>query len=659
MKKVFFEKIINQDKVIFFLVISLLTMVYTYKIGQDSNFDLLNYHFFTGYSYLTERSEDIAPANIQSFTHPAMNVLAYIAFDKLVFPFGAWLILFVQLLSIPALLVIADEISFNITGKKVTIEKNIALLLCVISPLWLSELGTSFFSSTTTPLVLWSLYFIIKKNNKLIIEGILSGILMGLALGLKLTNAPFVIGSLCALFVKVMIERNSSFKFLISFAVGGLIGVTLTSHWYWELWATWGNPLFPFYNKVFKSQYFDLINWRDTRWMFHGMMDYVKFSFDANHITGKTSEVPFKDSRIIFISIAPFLFLAFIRSLVKNRSIIFITFFFISYFLWAVLFAYQRYAIPLEIMYGLIIWIGINSLTGNKIIKSILLICIIIGCASHFKIPNWGHIQPSNVEHNPFSLSFPANFNNEPALYLVDGVTISHVLSYLSPDSKFYGMKFSDKINPLVKQALTVNKNMPVRIITTENEIKNLPLLQSQFGLDNKDFVCSEINSSVGKYIICSVEDKKYLANKGDTILDINYMAKKDNREGKTSISPIVYAEGLSDYEQNGRWTAGREVNWNFSNCLKDKNILLILLGSAYGPNIGKPFVLHAAGKAYPFIVENGIAEVRIKIKNENQECINSIQLDIPAPTSPSEIGESGDTRKLGLLIQRVVLKSN
>ncbi|MBN9930535.1 DUF2029 domain-containing protein [Pantoea agglomerans] len=641
------KKIIRYEKSIILFSITIFMCFYTFKTGQDGNFDLLNYHFFTGYSYVNDRIGDISPANIQTFTHPAVNSLAYFAFDKLLFPYSAWLILFVQLLSIPPLMLIAEEICLAMTGYKHSVEKTLSLILCCISPLWLSELGTSFFSSTTTPLVLWSLYLIIKKNHNDILEGSIAGILMGLALGLKLTNAPFIIGSALAVIAKAAFTDKQKIRFLSSYVIGGVAGVILTSHWYWELWTMWGNPLFPFYNKIFQSPYFDLNNWRDTRWMFHNVREYVKFVTEAVVMTNKTSEVPFKDARLILVSLTPFIFLIKLNKKIKAPILILLTFFYISYLLWALLFAYQRYAIPLEIMYGLIIWIALNQIISNQKIKNLTLILITMFSLWHFNIPDWGHIQPGKTINNPFSVKFSDEFENKPARYLVDGVTVSYVLRYLNPKSEFYGVRFSRQVNELIKTRLKKPSPLPTGIVTTESNIKNLPNIFDEFGLNEKQFHCDNIQTSASRYIVCLVDDER---NSSHHNININYTVKSINNTG------LVYAQGLSDYEENGRWSIGKNVEWSFANCIRSEKILLSLSGSAYGPNVGKPFSLHVADKTFSFLMKQNFMTLNFSIDNPRKDCINSVVLDIPTPTAPSQLGESEDSRKLGILVEKLTL---
>jgi hypothetical protein len=53
-------------------------------LGQDGGFDLLNYHFYSGFAFLHKPfGYDFAPAQIQSFHNPLLHMLSYLALGNL------------------------------------------------------------------------------------------------------------------------------------------------------------------------------------------------------------------------------------------------------------------------------------------------------------------------------------------------------------------------------------------------------------------------------------------------------------------------------------------------------------------------------------------------------------------------------------------------
>ncbi len=218
----------------------------------------------------------------------------------------------------------------------------VAILLCVLSPLWWSELGTSFFNSWTSPLLLWGLYVLLKttaSSQPLRKYIILSGMLFGFTVGLKLTNAIFCVALFIALIFMVhdrgwsRIVRFSGFLIL-----GGVLGFGLTAWWNWYLWREWGSPVFPLYNAIFKSPYFDFVNYRDMRFYFSSLQDFLSFIIDSAFLTNKTAEVYFADARLLVV----FLLIPvsiFCRRAVKfhKQTVALIAFMASSFTLWALM----------------------------------------------------------------------------------------------------------------------------------------------------------------------------------------------------------------------------------------------------------------------------------------------------------------------------------
>ena len=53
-------------------------------LGQDLNFDLQNYHFYNGFAFLSSRLDtDIAPAGLQTYFNPFVDVFHYLGMTSL------------------------------------------------------------------------------------------------------------------------------------------------------------------------------------------------------------------------------------------------------------------------------------------------------------------------------------------------------------------------------------------------------------------------------------------------------------------------------------------------------------------------------------------------------------------------------------------------
>lgn len=88
------------------------------------------------------------------------------------------------------------------------------------------------------------------------------GLLVGLLLALKTSNLVYMLPLLAWLVVSL--PGGTRARWLGTFFLC-LLPVAASSYAY--AWLVTGNPLFPFYNAVFKSPYYPLENFRDLKWM--------------------------------------------------------------------------------------------------------------------------------------------------------------------------------------------------------------------------------------------------------------------------------------------------------------------------------------------------------------------------------------------------------
>jgi hypothetical protein len=139
------------------------------------------------------------------------------------------------------------------------------------------------------------------------------------------------------------------------FAVGGVIGgLTTGGAWSWMLWEQFGNPLFPFYNTVFRSPEAPLEAIADVRFMPHDLWDAVAYPFYWVIGIHRSSEGPFRDPRFAIVFV---LFVANAgASLFYNMRVFarrdkqFLLFFAVAYAMWLLAFSIHRYAIVLELV---------------------------------------------------------------------------------------------------------------------------------------------------------------------------------------------------------------------------------------------------------------------------------------------------------------------
>lgn len=662
---------------------SLVALAYVYLRGRDSNWDLLNYHYFAGYSFVhASYLHDLAPVGLQSFLNPLPNVVAFLALSRLTFPLSAWALASVQLLSLPILVLIARQIGRDLALPQGTVNESLALLLSLLAPLWWSELGTSFTDATITPLVLLGLWFGLRA----IAEGIrarmtllLSGILFGFSVGVKLTCIPFA-----AAFGIAFLSASACYSWqriavLVSIIGAGMvIGFSLTAWWNFYLLQYWESPFFPLYNAWFKSPFALPINFSESKWRFASLFDFLEFLWESFTGTSKTSEYRFSDARLLIFSVLVVAALLFARHrIVRNRiSAAFLVFVSSCFFIWAILFAYQRYLVCIEVLFGFCIWILLSGIIKYpKRVTLALAGCLAISTV-FMEIPDWGHRTPRRPSSNHFSVSIPENMANTPGRFLVGGNGISYLLPFFHPDSRFYGIGaldgvfsdesrrhgvgafdhglFSRSTDARIRAEVERRDDLPLRILVRqEAAAAYLPELLSHLGFvaTETHLSCAHLRTDIDRYVICEVQgtSRRVDAPLAPMLVDLQ------NAESLLPPS-ILGIIGLSTQEPWGRWSDGDVVVVRFANCLPRGRLMVDLRGHAFGPNVGRSISLRLGTSEASVVFDEYDKDASVMLDN-GASCQTSLVLTIPQRTSPTSLGISHDTRTLGVGLVRLGIR--
>lgn len=625
----------------------ILLLGFVYDRGQDVNWDLLNYHYYTGYAIAYGRySTDIAAAGMQTYLNPIVNTVAYYFLKYLPFPFSGWVILLIQFISIPAIFIIIKDIGREFGYEKISVAHILALLLCVISPLWLSELGTTFSSSWTAPLVIWSIAILARdfSNQSLFRGGLFfAGAMLGFATGLKLTNMIFAVSATITLIYLLSYDKCSlSIRKFLLFAIGGIVGFSLTAWWNVYLWYEWGNPIFPLYNAIFQSPYYDLVNFRDMRWKFISFSELINFLIDSAFGTSKTSEIEFSDFRFLSIFVLiPIVLLFRMNGKFTKKTTAIVVFIMSSFSLWALMFAYQRYLIPIELLLGVLIFIFVLRIFKSELMRVLVLSMLFISSVSLMIIPDWGHTKPSHDSGNPFNTKIPQELSFTPAKYIIIGVPMSYILPSLHKDSLFYGVNTSEQINKIIQEKLHQNSKLPLRFLTDESNADKISEYLKNSILESSKLECSYFKTSIGRYVICELVDSIGEFQANDLVFHGDFSGSSVN------IGGVLWIKGLSFPEEWGRWSDSDMIKFKF-NCLPKGNYKIIVRAHAFGPNIDKPIHFSLGSGNASMIFQQTDDMKTIRITNQN-DCADELIISIPSPVSPADLGQSEDRRKLGI----------
>ena len=233
--------------------------------------DFINYHYYNAWAFLNDRlNVDIVPAFINTFFSPFIELPAYFLTNAL----NDHPVIFSAIMAVPygLLLFVAYKIAAlffspdTMNGKARII---FTLLLCVCSTVVFMEISATTHEHFVSFLVLVALYPLLKgiKEHHLSIKSCLfSGFILGASTGLKMTYASYAAATGIALifFYK---QFDNPFKTILYFTLAGIAGfLVFYGYWGWILWKNFQNPLFPFFNSIFQSPYWDGADYKDVRY---------------------------------------------------------------------------------------------------------------------------------------------------------------------------------------------------------------------------------------------------------------------------------------------------------------------------------------------------------------------------------------------------------
>jgi len=460
--------------------------------GQDVDYDQLNYHFYSAYAFLHHRlTQDAAPAGL---IHSYFNPLAYVPFYWLVghlsarpaifilgvwHGFNAWLVL-----------LIAWRVTGGLARSRRIALASAAVAISLASPMALAEWASSFSDITTSLLILGGVAALIRAapedgwRGRAVWMFAASG-LIGLAIGLKLTNAIYAPAVLVCCFIGSLGLR-AKLQNVLAAAGGGACGVLATGgFWYLRLWQVFRDPVFPYYDAVFKSpelapvKALHGVSFFDRRFLPGGIWQGLGLPFRWLHVNTTTCELPFRDIR--FALLLCLLLIAVCLGVLRTRLSLprpsaaqgrLLAFFVVTFAVWAYQFGIQRYIVGLEFLAGPAIIVGL-LLILPPLGASVASVCIAGLCLATVVTPNFGRIK---AHRNWYEMQLPEALQ-KPALVFVQGNALSYVVPFLPAGSHAVGLTQFDVVHAgtgnfadrLVRRVLAEAPALPVYVVFDED----------------------------------------------------------------------------------------------------------------------------------------------------------------------------------------------
>ena len=525
MKELTINKQWMLESLVSFLLITFATGVVSLSLGQDANYDLKNYHFYNGYSFMTGRlGYDIAPAQIQTYLNPLSDVFVYLGISYL--PAKLFGFIFGSLQGIGVWLIY--KLTRILTDCYSTTTSIILSILSSVTAFsgagWFSEIGTTFGDNVIGIFVIGAIILIvpcsyplnIRENNYAFIK---SSLLLGFATGIKLVAAVYFVGFLIS--ITFLMDKNNPIKQYTAIIISFTIGLAAsTGFWMIILWDKFESPLFPFYNKIFKSPYFALINFNDDRFFPRNVLQQLFYPFYFLRDSKLVCELEFKDFRIPFLYIVVFVLILWSLFRLFNqrnkdstttfaddkRTTYFLVFFcMFSYITWQFVFSVYRYAITIEMHAPVIIILVISTVIKGSRLASysamgVLCFAIVTVCPM-----SWGRV-PWGKKYFSFSSTPFTQYENSTVLIFQD-VVASYMIPFFPKSTKFIG------VNSFTIQS-GVHSKMQIEIENALRDSSRIAVLMTAPDTINPNKKCNiNVNLESCKHISTSVGDSYYLCD--------------------------------------------------------------------------------------------------------------------------------------------------
>jgi len=414
---------------------------YAWFAGEDINWDWQNYHEYGAFALLNGRfGWDVAPAGIHTFLNPLAYVPAYLLRHHAGVPFWGMILGAIHGLNL-ALIYWFSRSLLKSAANGWTLAASV--VIAAFGPMTLSEVGTSYADILTAMPVIAGLGLFLFANGEQRTRHVMAGILIGGAVGLKLTNMVFFIGALASFLVAARPWMAMSW-----FVAGSIIGGLVTGGaWAWMLWEQFGNPVFPFYNTIFRSPEAPLVPIVDMRFMPHSLWDAVAYPFYWLIGDHPSSEGPFRDPRFAMLyvllaaSAAASLFYK-VRSFARPDKQ-FLIFFCVAYVTWLATFSIHRYAVVLELLIAPLIVLLLTHLLGalrsNSFGSDRPAWNNYMVAAASVAIALWS--QPADWWRRPWSNPYQPLLSQRlanPATYILLQKPAGYIVPLLPPGSRAY-----------------------------------------------------------------------------------------------------------------------------------------------------------------------------------------------------------------------------
>jgi hypothetical protein len=449
-------------------------------LGPDNYWDLRYYHLYAPWAYLHGRYlYDVGPAQEQGFLNPTADFLLYGLISSplndspriVAFIMGA-----VHGINAALLVAIVRHVIRPPGVAERWTLRAAAWLMGVTGAGFVGLLGTSSNDLTCDVFVLGALLSLLKVDaragGRASWRGFaVAGLCAGLGLGLKYTVA-FVAPGLGVVALLAALRKRTLIG-LGAFGLAAMLGFLIfAGHHLLALWIDFRNPFFPYLNQIFRSPYFEPTAIWDARFIPDSFWKLMTFPFYWAKLNAYVvAEPTFRDWRaaIAYVAIAIGTLVLAAGWLRQGRGprevwkqtpglgLVFI-FMVVSYFSWALQFGYYRYAIPLEMLTGVVAMGSLVWLFEDRRARMVGAVAVLAMAVTTTVYLDWGR-RPYTGKYVEVSVPpLPADSivliaTWDPAAYFIPFVAEPSV-RYLGIENNYLELSQDNKLATEVKRLM-------------------------------------------------------------------------------------------------------------------------------------------------------------------------------------------------------------
>jgi hypothetical protein len=408
-------------------------------LGKDDGWDFLNYHWYDAYAFLHARlGFDVAVAHHATYFNPLIHLPFYWLATAGTSSLALFYVGALNGLNVLPLYLIARSSLIPPDNRWLAAALALAGLF---GSTVLSMIGSTSYDTVLSVPVFSGLAVLIIKRDALsaavrpaAAAAVAAGLLIGAATGLKLVEVFYAAGFALVLLLlpgrpAVRVAR------LLAGGAGGIAAVLLCAgFWFLALERATGNPLFPFYNSVFRSSLIDPTYFGTTNFVPAGFWPTLSFPFRFLLDYRIADDAPFRDLRIpLLYALLPIASLWFavapsrsVRLVAAPATRILLVFAAGSYAAWLAAFAVYRYLVGLEMLAPLLI-VAVLDCAPLARRERLAAVTIILLLAALFGRYGFGdHVANGDPYVQASGLSFPdpggtmlLMTGDEPMAYLI------------------------------------------------------------------------------------------------------------------------------------------------------------------------------------------------------------------------------------------------